>query len=282
MTGATWNGTVDVDAVTALVQHVAATVVRPRFRDLQAGEVSEKGPGDLVTVVDTEAEAALVRGLALIAPGVPVVGEEGTAADPTTLDVLARAPRAWLVDPLDGTQAFVEGSPDHAVMVAMVEHGEAVAGWICLPEHGRTFVAERGSGAYVDGLRLPVRAVPQVPKSLAALRGGFAAWSADPEVASRLADPSSGLGPQVTTHGRLWSGYEYSRLVTGDQDFLVYWGTYPWDHAPGAVLLREVGGVSRRLDGTDYRPDAASEPVLAAGTAETFDQVRVVIAAAGG
>src|SRR5665811_2510604 len=63
----------DVDAVTALVEHVAATVVAPRFRDLRDGEVREKAPGDVVTVVDTAAEAALVRGLAEIAPGVPVV-----------------------------------------------------------------------------------------------------------------------------------------------------------------------------------------------------------------
>ena len=99
------SSALDVDAVTALVEHVAATVVAPRFRDLRDGEVREKAPGDVVTVVDTEAEATLVRGLAEIAPGVPVVAEEAAAARPELLDLIVGAPRAWVVDPLDGTPA---------------------------------------------------------------------------------------------------------------------------------------------------------------------------------
>ena len=268
---------VDVDAVTALVQHVAATVVRPRFRDLLAGEVSEKGPGDLVTVVDTEAEAALIEGLAAIAPGVPVVGEEGTAAQPDRLGILTEARRAWVVDPLDGTQAFVEGSPDHAVMVGLVEDGEAVAGWICLPEHGRTYVAQRGAGAWVDGQPL---SRPAPPTDLAGLRGGLAMWAVSPGLRGRLAQ-SGPFGPGVSLHGRLWSGYEYSRLASGEQDFLVYWRTWPWDHVPGAVLVREAGGVSRRLGGDDYRPDTVGEGLVAAADADTFERVLETLRAAG-
>ena len=267
----------DVDAVTALVEHVAATVVRPRFRDLLAGEVSEKAPGDLVTVVDTEAEAALIEGLAAIAPGVPVVGEEGTAAEPERLGLLAHAARAWVVDPLDGTQAFVEGSPDHAVMVGLVEHGEAVAGWICLPEHGRTYVAQRGAGAWVGAQRLTRPAPATDP---ADLRGGLAKWAVSPGLRGRLAQ-SGPFGRDVSLHGRLWSGYEYSRLASGEQDFLVYWRTWPWDHVPGAVLVREVGGVSRRLDRQEYRPDGVAEPLIAAADAPTYERVLEILRLAG-
>ena len=258
----------DVDAVTALVEHVAATVVAPRFRDLRDGEVREKAPGDVVTTVDTAAEAALVRGLAEIAPGVPVVAEEAAAARPELLDLIVGAPRAWVVDPLDGTQAFIDGSPDYAVMVGLIEYGEAVGGWICLPEHGETFVAQRGSGAFRNGQRLP----PTTPPTdLAALRGGLATWHMPPQMRQRL--DASGFGPGVTT-GRLWSGYHYSRMASGAADFLLYWRTWPWDHTPGAVLLREVGGVSRRLDGTDYRPDAVEQGLLAAADDATYAMVR--------
>lgn len=256
--------TVDVEAVTALVTHVAETVVAPRFRDLVAGEISEKGPGDLVTVVDTEAELALTEGLRLILD-VPVVGEEASAARPSTLDALS-APRVWVVDPLDGTQAFVDGSPDHAVMVGLVADGEPVAGWICLPAHGETYVAQRGAGAFRNGRRL---SRPAPPQDVAALRGGLATWHMPAAMRRRAA----GFGPGVTT-GRQWSGYHYARLASGDEDFLLYWRTWPWDHVPGAVLLREVGGVSRRLDGADYRPDAGREGLLAAADDATYRQVR--------
>ena len=273
---ARWNGSVDVDAVTELVEHVAATVVAPRFRDLHAAEVREKAPGDVVTVVDVEAEAALIEGLARIAPGIPVVGEEGTSADPDRLRLLAEADRVFVVDPLDGTQAFVDGSPDHAVMVGLVEHGEAVAGWIRLAEHGRTLVAERGSGAWLNGTRL----APPAPVDPADANGGVAVWAMDPEVTARLTAPGSGL-PDDVSRGRLWSGYEYSRLVTGERQFLVYWRTWPWDHVPGAALLGEVGGVSRRLDGSGYRADVTQGTLVAAADEATYEHVSRVLRAAG-
>lgn len=267
----------DVDAVTALVEHVAATVVAPRFRELTAGQVAEKAPGDLVTVVDTEAEALLTAGLRDLVPGAHVVGEEAASAGPALLGLLEEE-QVFVVDPLDGTQAFVEGSPDHAVMVAYLEHGEAVAGWICLPEHGRTLVAERGSGARLNGRPL---ARPSAPTALADLRGGVATGHLPEHVRARLdarldgtGDVTpAGLGPEFVRRPRLWSGYEYACLATGERDALVYWRTWPWDHAPGAVVVREVGGVSRRFDGSPYRPGELGEGVLVAADEDTWHVV---------
>ena len=265
--------TVDVDAVTALVQHVADTVVTPRFRALVDGDVSEKSPGDLVTVVDLAAEAALVAGLGDLTPGVPVVGEEGVDADPTTLRTIATAERVWVVDPIDGTQAFVDGHPDHAVMVALVEDGVPVGGWICLPQHGRMFVATRGGGAWLNGARL-TRPAPD----LAALRGAVATAflrspALPPDVRQRVDQGVARLGGGVRTSNRLWSGAAYARIASGEDDVAFYWRTKPWDHSPGAVLLREVGGVSLRIDGSDYRSDDAVEGLVVAASREAAEHV---------
>ncbi|MBC7290850.1 MAG: inositol monophosphatase [Actinotalea sp.] len=265
---------IDVDAVRVLVEHVAATVVAPRFQELAAGEVLAKGADDVVTVVDHEAEALLTEGLTALAPGDPVIGEEAVAADRGVLAALDGAPRAWVVDPLDGTRAFVEGSPDHAVMVALVERGEAVAGWICLPAHGRTFVAERGSGAWVDGTR-----VVRAPSDPDAPSGAVAVWAMDEEARLRVEAGSPRLGRGAATAERLWSGWEYSRLATGERDYLGYWRSSPWDHAPGAVLVREVGGVSRFFDGAEYTAVPFGGPLLVAADDATW---RTVHAALGG
>lgn len=261
--------TIDVDAVRALVEHVAATVVAPRFQALASGEIHDKGVDDVVTVVDHEAEALLTEGLGALAPGVPVVGEEAVAADPGVLAALDVAPRAWVVDPLDGTRAFVEGSPDHAVMVALVESGEAVAGWICLPAHGRTYVAERGSGAWVDGARVVRR-----PADPEALSGAVAVWAMDEETRVRVERGSPSIGRGAGTAERLWSGWEYSRLVSGERDYLGYWRSSPWDHAPGAVLVREAGGVSRFFDGSEYTALPFGGPLLAAADDDTWRAVQ--------
>ena len=108
----------DTDAVLALIQEVAAEVIDPRFRSLTDGQVTEKKPGDLVTVADREAEVLITRALLAAHPDAVVLGEEASHADPSLLQRYSAAPHSFTVDPVDGTKNFVHGSPDHAVMVA--------------------------------------------------------------------------------------------------------------------------------------------------------------------
>lgn len=263
---------VDVDAVTALVERVAATVVAPRFRDLVAGEVGEKGPGDVVTVVDHAAELALADGLAALAPGVPVLGEEAASADPTLFGLLA-APLAWVVDPLDGTRAFVEGSPDYAVMVGLVAGGVPVAGWICLPEHRVTVVAERGSGAWCNGE--PLAAAPREGDPRMQVAARYLPAPARSRLVAEL--PGRTGAGRIALAETVWSGNEYARLALGDVDAMLAWRTMPWDHVPGVAIVRELGGVARRLDGSDYRADVDVEGLLVAASPQVADQVAALL-----
>lgn len=253
------TGLVDVDAVTALVERVAATIVAPRFRDLVAGEVGEKGPGDVVTVVDHAAELAITEALAVLTRGVPVVGEEAVAADPSLLRHLS-APLAWVVDPLDGTRAFVEGSPDYAVMVGLVAHGVPVAGWICLPEHRVTLVAERGSGVWCNGA--PLAATPREGDPRMQVAGRYLPPAGRARLVASL--PGTPGAERIALAETVWSGHEYARLALGDVDAMLAWRTMPWDHVPGVAIVRELGGVARRLDGSDYRADVTVEGLLVA------------------
>ena len=262
---------VDVDAVTALVEHVAATVVAPRFRDLVAGEIGEKGPGDVVTVVDHAAEVAIAQALEGIAPGVPVIGEEAASADPSLFRFLG-APLAWVVDPLDGTRAFVEGSPDYAVMVGLVSGGVPVAGWICLPEHRVTLVGERGAGVRCNGA--PLAAAPREGEPRMQVAARYLPPSARAGLAERLKDLPG--AERITMTETVWSGHEYARIALGDVDGMLSWRTMPWDHAPGIAIVRELGGVAQRLDRSDYRADVDVEGLLVAAddaTAERFAEL---------
>lgn len=122
----------------------------PRFRALADGDVEEKAPGELVTVADRDCERILSQALPYIVDA-PVIGEERATADPASMELLASDGAAWLVDPIDGTAGFVEGSPEYAVMVAHVDRGRTVASWIYQPEFDRMAIASRGAGATVDG-----------------------------------------------------------------------------------------------------------------------------------
>ena len=255
--------TVDLDQVADLVRDVAARIHVPLFRSGVQGE--EKSPGELVSRVDREAEAALIEGLQDLTPGVLVVGEEAVSADPSLLTALQGDRPVWLVDPLDGTQQFLDGSPDHAVMLALVQAGRTLCAVVHQPQYGRTYTAEVGSGTWRDGIRL--RREPPAQEELHRLRGGVLRRFLDEE--ARLAVDANAARFGDLTPVTTCAGIEYPRLVEGGADFLLFWRTLAWDHAPGALLLTEAGGAAVRLDGRDYRCDDDLAGLMAAADAQT-------------
>lgn len=259
-----------VDRVAAILQEVAAEVVAPRFANLADADVDEKAPNELVTTADTEAEALLSRRLGELLPGVPVVGEEASAAEgEPPYDLIGEAPRVWLVDPLDGTSNFVAGSSDWGVMAALVAQGQTVLSWIWRPVDGRLYVAERGSGAWAGGRRLERR---EAPAEAAELRGGVLRRFLDASVRTTV-DRNARRFAGVTT-GRMAAAVEYPLIAEGHQDFAVFGRTLPWDHAPGALLVEEAGGVAWRHDGTPYRPDQTTSGLLVAAGEAAWATVR--------
>jgi fructose-1,6-bisphosphatase/inositol monophosphatase family enzyme len=236
-------GHVETDEVLNLLREVAEEVINPRFRDLAEGDVSEKKPGDLVTVADHEAEALITRALAAAYPDAVLLGEEASVGRPELYDAFRAADHAFTIDPVDGTKNFVHGSPDHAVMVGETRGGEAVRAWIWQPQHHRAYVAERGAGAWRDGVRLTRPALP----TRAEWRG----------VTSRRAMIGESLAPDLRPLELTWisCGIDYPHLVEGDADYVLYGRANPWDHVPGSLLVTEAGGYVGTRDGRTYRGD---------------------------
>ncbi|MFD6951659.1 inositol monophosphatase [Nocardiopsis sp. TSRI0078] len=261
----------DVDAVTAILHEAAEEVILPRFRALSEGEVVEKSPGEIVTVADREAEELISDRLRAIVDA-PVVGEEAASADPALVRALREEPTAWLVDPLDGTRNFVNGRTEYAVMAALVRGGETVAAWIVQPCAKRSYVAERGAGTWRDGVR--VRRSP-APASPAGMRGAVLTRFLGPTARRRVEEAAPGfasVGP-----GTHCAGVDYPRLFEGELDFVLFHRTLPWDHAPGALMLTEAGGVSRRPDGSAYRPGDDALGLLDAADEACWKTVRPLL-----
>ena len=238
-----------------LLQDVAAEVINPRFRALADEQVSEKNPGDLVTIADHESEALITAALHAAYPEAVVLGEEAVAADASLLDAFAAADHGFTVDPVDGTKNFVHGSPDHAVMVAEVIAGEITRGWIWQPQHENAYVAERGAGAWLNGERLTVASGTGAP-----FRTARRQW-----VGRDLGD----LGTLELT----WAccGVDYPHLIAGDAAALVYSRSMPWDHLPGALILTEAGGAIGRHDGGPLVAQHLEGGIVAAPDKATYD-----------
>jgi fructose-1,6-bisphosphatase/inositol monophosphatase family enzyme len=237
--------------VARLLRDTAQAEIMPRFRRLGSEDVHMKtGPLDLVTVADVAAERVIAAGLQRLFPGAVVVGEEGTAADPSLLGRLAGAALAFVVDPVDGTANYAAGLPLFGSMAAAIENGEVVAAAIHDPVLDDTALALRGDGAWIeaaDGARSDLRVAAPVP--LVEMNGA-AGWRHLPEaleqrVAGRLTRVAASWDYRCAAH-------EYRMLAGGQCHYLMFSKLMPWDHAPGWLLHREAGGFAARFDGTPY------------------------------
>lgn len=258
----------DTEDVLRLLVDVADEVINPRFRALTSAQVIEKNPGDLVTVADREAEQLITEALTAAYPDAAVLGEEAYAANPELLTAFGQAEHAFTVDPVDGTKNFVNGSPDHAVMVSEVRSGVVVRAWIWQPQHELAYVAERGAGAFRNGERLLSTSPAEDP----------ATWRGATSRRSWIGR-SLGAVPELEL---TWvsCGIDYPHLIEGDADFILYPGTHPWDHAPGSLLLSECDGILAPAAGGSYAPTALvpGEPgsirLIAAGSPAVAETVR--------
>ena len=234
-----------ITQVNDLLKEVAATAILPRYRALHSDQIQEKEPGDYVTAADLASEAMLKKGLSALLPGSQVVGEEEISETPDLVDDLVDERPIWTIDPLDGTVNFVKGVRGFAVQVALVVNNETTMAWIHDPESGRTAWAEKGKGAVVDGERLAVRAPDQMKGVL------YASKFAPPEIAEQVDKTRHRVNEETPLYCSAW---EYMRLSFNEIGFCLFTRLMPWDHAPGSLIYTEAGGISRCIDGEDYKP----------------------------
>ena len=210
----------------------AGAFARERFD--QAKEISFKRPGDIVTEVDTQAEALIFGLLRQEFPDHTLVGEESAA------DVRADSGYAWIVDPVDGTRNYAGGLPIYSTVVGLALDGEVLVGVNYDPERDDLFEAERGAGAYLNGKRIHV-------SKKAALKDciiGFDLPYSDVGARYELDMLAQAVWPNmgtVRTIGSSALGISYA--AAGRTDLYFQHRLSPWDQVAGILLVEEAGGV---------------------------------------
>jgi fructose-1,6-bisphosphatase/inositol monophosphatase family enzyme len=229
---------VDPAQVTLIVAKVANEVILPRFRRLDSADITEKNPGDLVTIADREAEERLIELLPPLLEGSLVTGEECVSLDPAKLEKLASDRPVWVIDPIDGTRNFVNGSQNFAVIVALTLDQETMQGWIYDPLLGQMTHAIKGGGTWCEGRRRRLE-----PRPVSGMTGSVA-WGDRKNVEDR----------GLRHRGMGSCAHEYLALLDGSLDFSCYRRLHPWDHAAGTLMITEAGGKAATFDGRAYRP----------------------------
>lgn len=220
----------------AEVASLAATTAMRWFH--QRIDVEVKGDGSPVTIADREAERVAREWLATRFPNDALHGEE-YGYEPRS------GTRRWLLDPIDGTKAFVRGVPLWGTLVACCEGDTVIAGAACFPAVNETIVAARGEGCWWNGSRTAVSTVNELAHATA--------LSTDTRF---LAYPERGvqwraLAEQVNV-ARTWGDcYGYLLVATGRADIMVDEIVNPWDTAAIYPIITEAGGRFTAWDGVD-------------------------------
>lgn len=241
----------------------------PRFRQLDAGQIEEKAPDELVTIADRESEIALAEGLTRLLPQSRVIGEEAVSADETLLEGIGQGV-VWIVDPIDGTANFAAGETPFGIMIALVADGVSEAAWLFDPVANRLCSAGRGQGAFVDGEQVAAR-----PSGEAIPVAGLSTRYLPPELREDVESRATGKLRCVGIPR--CAAEQYPRVMLGQNDLALFWRTHVWDHAPGALILSEAGGKVARFDGTPYRVTQTGKGLLAAATPQMWDETAAIL-----
>ncbi len=214
-------------------------------RNLEVRFKEDKSP---VTEADVRCETAIREMLEARFPTYGFYGEETGSRD-------VDAENLWLVDPIDGTKAFVREYPMFSTQIALMRQGELVIGVSSAPVYGDVAFAERGRGSYLNGAPIRVSSVATLGKAtlsagnLKSLAAG-ASWARYGQLIPKL-DRIRGYGDFL----------HYHLLAAGKIDVVIESDVNILDIAACVAIVTEAGGRFTELHGAPI--GLASTSVLA-------------------
>jgi myo-inositol-1(or 4)-monophosphatase len=256
---------------TALAAAEAAAAVHRRWIGrVGTQHASEKGERDFVSRADVEAQEAALAVIRGRHPDHGVLAEEDEARSTDTTD----GRPVWVVDPIDGTTNFLHGHPMYAVSVALVVGGEPEVGVVIAPATAERWWATRGGGAFKNGRRALVSSPPGIRTALVGTGFPFKAIHLLDDYLAQLGRVIRGTAG-VRRGGA--AALDLAYVASGALDAFWEIDLFPWDYMAGVLLIREAGGVVRRVDGSPIGLEPGT--VLAAASPELAD---ALAALAGG
>jgi myo-inositol-1(or 4)-monophosphatase len=255
------NNPAQRDALEAIMREAGAVArahVHDALKHWTKGE--DRSP---VSEADIAVNDLLRERLAQLLPGAGWLSEE-------TEDHLPGRPQeaTWIVDPIDGTRAFISGRPDWTISVALVEHGRPTLAALYAPISEEMFLAARGAGTTCNGNA--IKPVGGATLSRARLAGP-----------KRYLDRLVALQPDIHASPKIHSlALRLTRVAQGalEAAFASH-GSHDWDLAAADLLVHEAGGLLTDLAGqalTFNRPHITHGALLAAGPARHAALLKLV------
>jgi len=207
--------------------------------------VERKQDDSPLTAADLAAHRAIVAGLNVLTPQIPILSEE--SAEQAAWEVRRQWARYWLVDPLDGTREFVKRNGEFTVNIALIEEQRPVLGVVFAPVLDEMFWAWRGGHAFGQSDQSGKVELRTRPRATPLLVAGSRSH-ADPRTLAAL----DKLGPYELK--ALGSSLKFCRAAQGAVDLYIRYGlTSEWDTAAGQCVLEQAGGGVTQMSGEPLR-----------------------------
>lgn len=255
----------ELGELAAEIAREAGELARTRRQEGVRLAATKSSLADIVTEADREVEALIRERLRAARADDGFLGEESGAEG-------GASGITWVVDPIDGTVNYAYGIPAYNVSIAAVrgepdpESWEALAAAVNAPALGEIFTAARGHGAWSDGIRL---AVTEETPAGALLATGF---GYDPATHDGDLATVGRVMPMARDLRRMGSAaLDLAYVAAGRLDGYFERGLKPWDHAAGALLVAEAGGIVSRIDVDSPRP------MLIAGGPDVHARLHVIL-----
>ncbi|SDU24950.1 3'(2'),5'-bisphosphate nucleotidase CysQ [Halopseudomonas salegens] len=212
----------------------------------QNPDVQHKADDSPVTAADLAAHDLLLAGLRKLTPGIPVISEE--AAD-IPLAERADWPRFWLLDPLDGTKEFIDGSDEYTVNIALIENAQVRFGLVGVPARDTLYWGGHGLGAWRQ--RGQQKATPLHTRQPGAEISVVASRRhSGPEQQALLDTMAQKRTLELVSIG---SSLKFCLLAEGAADFYPRLApTCQWDTAAAQAVLEGAGGQVLKLNGQRF------------------------------
>lgn len=242
----------------------AAEQTLPRFRRGSAIENKFHAGFDPVTEADREAERAIRALLEARFPDDGVLGEEFGLSN-------AGSGRRWVIDPIDGTRAFISGLPLWGTLVGLTVEGRAVAGMMSQPFTGELYLADE-TGAFLEHGRkrqaLTTSEVTELAEATLCTTTPALFGGAKRQAYDRLEGQM-----RLARYGT--DCYAYAMLASGHVDLVVECSLQSYDIVALVPLIEQAGGVITTFGGG--RPEEGGD-IIAAANAELHEKARAVLA----
>lgn len=208
-------------------------------------DVVFKGHRDIVTDVDTAAEAVVLDLIRARFPDHAILSEEAGGRG-------IGSGYTWVVDPLDGTTNYARRIPVFSVSIGVLEAGEPLIGVVYEPLREQMFVAERGGGARLNDAPMRGSRVANFGHTVVGLD-----WARDDAGRERVLACLREIVPRCGTVRVLGSAaLGLTHVAAGVADAYFHLSIQPWDVAAGMLLVAEAGGRCTTLEGEPYRVDS--------------------------